>query len=344
MDETTTLAATKTIADQNAGWSKVRWAARYLFESGHFDLAERGFERLVALGRADAEAITTLHQLYSDRGEFDRAALLISRLLDQRRSDLSPNEHLQWSAMLFDTVIADPASPDASNALLNLLQAAAQTGPDGWTVVLAPHRHETVAATMQDPAITLSAYEQYLYAPPETGLVTEALSHIEAFGCLHAADWERSRSAERLLHAFGQPEAAYRVETCRREVAPPPSPTAPDLTPVPSSLPSLGAIAIAGGHPALRSMARRDLASIGVGEVREIPPAWEATRDSRAVQATLAGSDLVVVVTRQIAHTTSDQVRTAAARYGIPIVEAETASVAGIRRAVERFATTAGRS
>jgi hypothetical protein len=87
-------------------------------------------------------------------------------------------------------------------------------------------------------------------------------------------------------------------------------------------------------------MARRDLATIGVGEVREIPPAWEATRDGRAVQATLAGSDLVVVVTRQIAHATADQVRTAAARSGIPVVEAETAGVTAIRRAVERFAAT----
>jgi hypothetical protein len=98
-------------------------------------------------------------------------------------------------------------------------------------------------------------------------------------------------------------------------------------------------VTIAGGHPALRSLARRDLRAIGVTDVREIPPAWEATRHRRAVEATLSGSDLVVVIASQIAHSTFDQIRAAAARLDVAVVTTQSASVAAIRRVVDRAAS-----
>src|SRR5215213_2007531 len=163
MDDSDALTtATKTVADENAGWSKIRWAARYLFEFGRFDLAERGFERLIALRRADAEALTTLHQLYTDRGDLDRAARLIAEYLDERRAEFSPGDHLTWSAMLFDTLASDPAGPDRSEAVLDMLEAAAATGVDGWTLVLNPHRRGAVEAALQDPAIALAVLEPFL--------------------------------------------------------------------------------------------------------------------------------------------------------------------------------------
>ncbi len=338
MDDDALKSAERTVATENAPWSKIRWAALHLFEAGRFDLAQRGLEHLVAIGRADEQDVTILHQIYTDQGEFGSASLLIVRHLEERGADLSPRGHLDWSTMLFDTLTADPAQPDRSATLLDLLQAAASAGPDGWYVVLDPRRRAAIESALQDPAIALPAFEQFLYAPVETGLPATALNRIEEFGCLHARVWEHSRTAERLLHAAGHAEAAYRVETCRRDakLPPPPLPT-PAL---PAASPRIGTIAIAGGHPALRSLARRDLATIGIAEVRGIPSAWEATRDGRSVQATIAGVNLIVVVTRQIAHTTSDQIRGAATRLDIPVVNAESASVAAIRRAVERFAAT----
>jgi hypothetical protein len=338
VDDDALKSAEQTVANERAPWTKIRWAAFHLFEAGRFDLAQLGFERLVAIGRADNQVVTTLHQIYTDQGEFAVASHLIARYIEERGSDLSPHEHLDLAALLVDTLAADPAHPDRSTAVLQLLEAAASAGPDGWKAVLDPDRREVIESTSQDPEIALPALEQFLYAPAETGLTTVALNRIEAFGCFHANDWERSRSAERLLHAAGHPEAAYRVETCRREAK------RPTLSPPPPALPPatlrIGSVAIAGGHPALRSLTRRDLATLGIADVREIPSAWEATRDGRSVQATVAGVDLIVVITRQIAHTTSDQVRTAATRLNIPVVYAESPAVAAIRRAVEQVAIT----
>jgi hypothetical protein len=47
----------------------------------------------------------------------------------------------------------------------------------------------------------------------------------------------------------------------------------------------------------------------------------------------MAGSDLAILIGRQLAHSTADQVRTAAERYGVPLARAETAGVGSIRRA-----------
>jgi hypothetical protein len=336
MDDDAHQSAERTVTSEHAPWSKLRWASFYLFDSGHFDLARQGFKRLVALGHANDQIVTTLHQLYTDRGDFDAAARLIANYLVERGDRLTPREHLDWSTLHFDTLATDPTHPDRSTAALDLLQAASAAGPDGWKVVFDPSRQAAIEATLQDPAITLSVLEQFLYAPNESGLPSMALDQIEAFGCLHADNWDRARAAERLLHAAGHPDAAYRIESCRRDSH---RPVRQPLAPAPPS-PShnITSVAIAGGHPALRSLARRDLATIGVTDVREIPSAWEATRDGRSVQATISGADLVVVITRQIAHTTSDQVRSAAARLSIPVVNAETASVAAIHRAVEHAA------
>jgi hypothetical protein len=78
----------------------------------------------------------------------------------------------------------------------------------------------------------------------------------------------------------------------------------------------------------------------GVERVQSIPSAKEASRTGRDVQAVLAGSDVVVLLVRQLAHSTSDQVRRAAARAGVPAIMAESAGINGVRRALERFVTT----
>ncbi|MEA2584291.1 MAG: hypothetical protein QOF33_2376 [Thermomicrobiales bacterium] len=335
-------AAARIVEDDKAGWSKVRWASWRLFQADQFEAAQRGFERLVATGHGDVDVVTALQQLYSDRGEPGNAAALVDRYLGERGADLTLQERLDWLTARFDAVTADSSVPERSAEALQLLEAAAACGPGGWSVVLEPDRRAVIEATMQVPTVALSAFEQYMYAPAETGLPAEAVARLEALGCRQPDDWDLSRSAERLLHAVGEPEAAYRVEACRRAAMRHATAATTSAEPEPE-LPLRGmVVTIAGGHPALRSLARRDLKAIGVRSVREIPSAWEATRVGRSVQATLAGSDVIVVIARQIAHTTSDQVRGAATRLGLAVVTAETASVASIRRAVERFAVPTG--
>ena len=332
-------AAARIVDDDRAGWSKVRWASWQLFEADQFEAARRGFVRLVTTGHADADVIAALQQLASDTGDDANIAVLIRRQLDERETELPPHERLGLLAALFDALATDSATPVRPDDALRFLEAAAACGPAGWRVVLEPNRRAAIEATLQKPAVALSVFEQFLYAPPETGLPAEARARIEEIGCRPPIDRDLARAAERLLHASGEPEAAYRVEACRRIAARQANATADPAAPETASPIRDLIVTIAGGHSALRSMARRDLAALGARSVREIPSAWEATRDGRAVQAAVAGSDVIVVITPQIAHSTSDQVRNAATRLGLPVVNAETASVAAIRRAAERAAT-----
>lgn len=327
--------ARETIQDTAAQPSSVRRAAWHLFDAARFDLARRGFERLVEAGELDADVVTALQQIYGDGREFGNVALLIDRYLDAHGPDLSPNRR-------FDALVAANSAPNRTVSALQLLEAAAAAGPRGWAAVIDPARRAGVESVLRDPSSALSALEQFLYASAETGLPPQAIPQIEQIGRRHAANRELARAAERLLHAAGHPDAAYRVEACRRAMARPITPSANE-TAESGAANRVATVTIAGGHSALRSMARRDLATIGVAELREIPPAWEATRLGRAIQATLAGSDLVVVIGPQIAHATSDQVREIAARLGVPVVTVRSAGLAAIRHAVERFAGRRGR-
>ncbi|HEY7031265.1 MAG TPA: hypothetical protein VH482_08070 [Thermomicrobiales bacterium] len=337
--ETVLATARITIESDTVDPSSLRRAAWQLFDAARFDLAQRGFERLIASGHFDRDVVTALHQIYSDRREYGNVALLIERYLRDAGPNLSPDQRLAWCAARFDALSTLGSPPDLIPAALDLLETAAGAGPRGWAVVLDQERWAALDVVLGHPTSALSALEQFLYAPSDTGLPAQALALIEAFGCRHAADRGLARAAERLLHAFGAPDAAYRVETCRRAAAPSAAPEPPVDTL--DGLPQARAqtVTIAGGHPALRSLARRDLRAIGVTDVREIPPAWEATRHRRAVEATLSGSDLVVVIASQIAHSTFDQIRAAAARLDVAVVTTQSASVAAIRRVVDRAAS-----
>jgi hypothetical protein len=180
------------------------------------------------------------------------------------------------------------------------------------------------------PSAMLAGYEQQLLAPLETGLRERALVLIEALG---HRDASMARDAERLLHAAGAAKAAYRVERERRGVRP------PQIVALDREASVAGlVIAVAGGHPRLRKMIRRDLTRIGISDFREIPAAFEANLGGRDVAAKLNGADLAVMIVRQIAHSTSDQVTSAAAKVGVPVAFAHSASIAGVRREVDAFA------
>jgi len=97
---------------------------------------------------------------------------------------------------------------------------------------------------------------------------------------------------------------------------------------------------LAGGHPALRATIERDLLRWGAAEVRAIPSLKEASRSARSVRATVGGTDVVVLLVRQLAHSTESQVRRAAAMTGVPVVVADSAGISGVRRALTRLAGT----
>ena len=330
-------AAARIVADDTANLSEVRWASRACFEANLFDCAQRGFARVVAADRFDDNDVAALQQIYADRGDNESIVALINRYLSHPGADLTPERRFAWLVSLFDAVVANAPESERADASIQLLEAAASAGDRAWAVVLEPKCRAVIEDAIREPSTALAAFEQFAYAPAETGLPAEAHVRLEDLGCRHAADRDVSRAAEQLLHALGQPAAAYRVEACRRAIERATASATPAVSPAPRSQRFGLVITVAGGHAALRSLARRDLVSLGVAEMREVPSAWEATRDTRSVHAMIAGSDLVVVIPRQIAHSTSDQVRKTADRFGVTVAQAETASVAAIYRAVERF-------
>jgi hypothetical protein len=160
---------------------------------------------------------------------------------------------------------------------------------------------------------------------------TLGLAAIERIGTQSARS---SRTAERLLHDLGEREAAYRVEAHRKRMGSrgrAGSSTSEESEKV-DSLADMQ-IVIAGGHPGLRKAASRSLVRRGA-TAREIPSHYEAVRREREMQQIIAGSDLVIVIVRQIAHATSDLVKAASRKTDVPMVFAWTPSVAGIMRAV----------
>jgi hypothetical protein len=66
--------------------------------------------------------------------------------------------------------------------------------------------------------------------------------------------------------------------------------------------------AIVGGSPALRANLRRLLSQARV-EAIEIPSSTEANRTARDIANALRSCDLVVVLIRDISHSTSDQIK-----------------------------------
>lgn len=225
---------------------------------------------------------------------------------------------------------SNAAPGDVADAAVALLESATMVGEPAWRRLMLDDQLADIERVLIEPESLLAGLEQELFAPVDLGLPERAVAMIEALGHREPAI---ARDAERLLHATGATSAAYRIERGRKtprsaRVSRPESRLAPRLT-----------VAIAGGHPRLRAMIRRDLPS---HRIRDIPSKHEATSQGRDVAAKIAGSDLAVVIVRQIAHSTSDQVVTAAEKQSVPVAFATTASIASVRREVERFAQERG--
>jgi hypothetical protein len=309
-------------------------AAMRLFEEGAFAAARRGFSLLLERGAAKPDHIETLATLLVESGDVDLAMQMLLTYLDQDLPNLDPLARTSLTRVLFElsTQVGEPAL--RQDAALRWLNAIAEEGDNAWLPLLDPAIRDLLDASFPEPQDELEWFELLAFAPPATGLKDLALGLIEEFGHRHAADSSLAREAERLLHALGAPEAAYRVEQTRRSLAPKKERTTRKPPEDDEFRLNGWVIAIAGGHPAMRQFIRNDLTRAGAKEVREIPPRWEASRSGREIAALLSGVDVAVMIGRHIAHSTVDQVKRGAEQARVPVITSLTVSASGVRRAL----------
>jgi hypothetical protein len=268
-------------------------------------------------------------------GESEAAFQMIARYIDDRWYILDPNTRSVLARLQFDIAEQLPDAAVRREAARQWLEAIADDDETAWLPLLEPSVRATLEQSFGEPSDQLELLEFLSFAPASIGLSDEAVTFIEDFGYSHVTESELSREAERLLHALGNPEAAYRVEHARRAAIPRTSkPERKRDEKAEIRLTGL-IIAIAGGHPALRRAIQNDLKRAGAKEIREIPPRWEASRQGREIVALLAGVDIAVLIGRHIAHSTVDQVKRGASLAGIPVLASHTASASGVRRALE---------
>jgi len=307
-------------------------AAYDLFERDRAVEARAILERAALGGPLEAAGRELLDLLLPGKVAVD----LIDALLRHNDDDLSLLERSHWLARRFDSAGPDPVQ--LRESALDLLGAATMAGEPGWQLVQEPARRARLDQALAEPDAKIDLLEQEALAPGETGLPATVPGRTLAFGRLMAIRGELSvvRDAERLLHMLREPELAYLLESDRKRHAGGFQSRPPVRQPTFGLVPRL-TVVLAGGHPPLRRMARRELDELDLADVREFPSAWEGNRQGRHARDTVEGSDLAVVIWRQIAHSTSDQISTAARSLSVPVVRADTPTISAIRRAVTDF-------
>lgn len=310
-----------------------RATGRSRFEQGDFPGAREAFERAIARGDTDPDTVDTLLTLYTDAADDLATIHLITTTLDDLTVDRPAALRLPWAVARFDAVSRlRQDSTQLTDAAIRLLETAAEAA--NWTAITNPTRRPRLIAAFSHPLHILERLEQESYAPDETGLPAAVAVEAEDLGHRFALEPGIARAAERLLHGLGQREAAYRVEA--RRLAAPTTPARNVRTP---RLPlSAWTIVLAGGHPALRRRAGVDLRRYGATAHRDIPSSWEANRSTRTIRDQLNGCDVVVMIWRQLDHSTTDRIRVAAAQAGVPVVHARTAGVSSVVQAALDFA------
>ncbi|CAN5552793.1 hypothetical protein BH23CHL5_BH23CHL5_05640 [soil metagenome] len=181
---------------------------------------------------------------------------------------------------------------------------------------------------MQRDDMSLRLLEQLFYAPDSTGLPALALQFAETSVAEAPGDRQFSRAMKRLLHAVGQREAAYQIERTRRTRS---QDLSLELIASPEPRLDEQVIVIAGGHSGLRAVIKRMVGSLG-GQTVDIPARFEAVRRDRDVSGAVRFANVAVLITSQISHSTSDQVRSAAYRHNVPILSARSGSAHTILR------------
>ena len=263
---------------------------------------------------------------------------LVWAVLDHNGEAMTMLERARWLARRFDAEDLTSRA-DVRDAALDLLAAATMAGTAGWLLVQEPDRRGAIDRALPGPDDQIDTLEQEIAAPPETGLPAQAIGRAIALGrqVIQSRRPDLVREVERILHAVGEPGLAYSLESERKRLGPERRtrrPNGPDRSAFGPRL----LVVIAGGHPTLRAMIRSDLERLDLATTRDFPSAWEGSRVGRHARDTLAGADLAVIIRRQIAHSTSNQIATAAQALAVPIVRAETPTISAVRRAVGTFA------
>lgn len=308
-------------------------AALELFDNDDPDRARAVLERIGLSGPLEAAGRDLLDLLLPEVAPPG----LVDAILHLNDDDISLIERSRWLARRFDSTRAD--SDDAREAALDLLGAATMAGEAGWSVVQDPERRARIDEALRDPDDQIDLMEQEALAPATTGLPASVPGRALAFGRRMAAQGDLAcvREAERLLHVLREPQLAYLLENERKQRVAWRDPLGARPTRSSDTPTDRLTVVLAGGHPSLRRMARQELDELDLADVRDFPSAWEGNRQGRHARNAVDGSDLAVVIWRQIAHSTADQVTSAARASSVPVVRADTPTVSAIRRAVSTF-------
>lgn len=283
-----------------------------------------------------------MHRLQPDGPSFDREATRLlnaaaagafedewRRLLDELDADQRqwpPSRQFEVHRLVFDVASAagidDAVTRDIARELLASVSLA---GSAGWEICRLWAGFSDMVRLVER-SDDLELLELLGYAPAAEARAV-VVGRLAALGARQAHAGSDTRSVERLLHAFGSSNEAYRLEDVRKQTTRQERSVSQRVEPgIPYRV-----VAIAGGHGQLQRMAAELLARHNV-RVVGIPSSREAVRRERDVVAILRGVDAVVLLVRQITHSTSDQVRRVAGKLNVPVLVSPARSAVAIER------------
>lgn len=304
------------------------------------DPMERDEPQYIArIGRGKVSFDDLLHLLIAAHGTATAESIL--QAIEQRLTFGPAGEDfaetLQWSLLLFDERCSENVYPARTEVAALLLLETVAGDATAWNLITAASRWQKFESILATSPNQLDLLEPMLFAPAESPAGNFVRHQLRLLGLQQTGDWDMSRRIERLLHIFDCQEIAYEVEHARKAAAIVPDRPGEHFPQPDPPLAGLRVL-VAGGHEALRTALARDLARSGVRVVRALPSRQEASRRERDVSDLMRSIDVALVCVRQIAHSTSDQVKRAGARLGVPVVLSRAASPTSLRRDLETWA------
>ncbi len=272
-----------------------------------------------SLGTDNPDALALLLSFAATQPSPAEIVELVERSLVGR--DIPADARISLTTDLIQTAGEFNVAIDERLLTTKVLEGLAGSDDDLWSS-FSPDWWARLQEHLRRDDSSLGLLEQLFYAPDSTGLPALALQFAETIVAEAPDDRKFVRAVERLLHAVGQREAAYQIERARRARNQKPN---VDQLAIPESRLDEQVITVAGGHPGLRATIRRMVGSLG-GQTVNIPARFEAVRRDRDVSRAVQSANAAVLISSQISHSTSDQVRRAADRHNVPILVARSAS------------------
>lgn len=261
------------------------------------------------------------------RGEFETTVQTAQQHIEHTREQLEPEEYVRCQFGIFDLSLVSTNRLELQQTCGENLLLAALDLDDAfdWNTFRQSGRLQELERLASENDAGMDLIELLVYAP-DSGIHEFAVNRLISAGLRNIEIGLDSRPYERLLHATGATAEAYRLETLRKQRI---RSDVREWTETPA--PRYRVLAIAGGHPQMRVSATILLARYGISVVT-IPSSQEAVRRERDVMQALQGCDAVVLIVRQITHSTSDQIRKSAGRLNIPVIFSHAVSALAIER------------